>query len=309
AKEGHEVIILDNFSTVSMENINEILSMKNVHLLEGDILNYEFLLSIMKDIEIISHQAAQLEIGSAIGDPIKDAKTNIEGTINILEAARVSNVKKIIYASSAGIYGEALKIPQDEEHPKRPQWPYGVSKYAGELYCQQYSLLYGMNICALRYGIVYGEREWYGRVLTEFIKRVVLEGKPPVIFGDGMQRRDFVYVGDVVEFHNIFINEDWKGFEAYNVGGGGSVTIKELAWLVIKLADSSFEPIFEDTEEGRCSKITGRWRIPKELKCLELDISKAINKGWRPRTKLEDGVMREINWIKRNPNRWLVRRV
>ncbi|MEM0100852.1 MAG: SDR family NAD(P)-dependent oxidoreductase [Candidatus Methanomethyliaceae archaeon] len=309
AKKGHEVIIYDNFSTGNKENIEKILSMKNVKLINGDILDYNFLLNFVKKVDVISHQAAQLEIGSSINNPIIDAKTNIEGTINVLEAARISNIKKIIYASSAGVYGEAIEIPQKEEHPKNPHWPYGVSKYAGELYCQQYSLFYGLNTCALRYGIVYGEREWYGRVLTEFIKRVVLEKKPPIIFGDGMQRRDFIYIEDVVEFHNIFIEEDWNGFEVYNVGSGSSITIKELAKLIIKISGLNFEPIFENLEEGKYSNITGRWRIPKELKILELDISKAMKKGWKPKVKLEEGIKREIEWIKNNPHRWLLRRV
>jgi UDP-glucose 4-epimerase len=308
ANKGYEVIIYDNFSTGCEENIANIKSLNNVHIVNGDILDYDLLLKCMKDVDIVSHQAAQLEIGSAINDPLLDAKTNIEGTLNVLEAARKVGVKKIIYASSAGVYGEAVKIPQDEEHPKRPQWPYGVSKYSGELYCQQYSIFYGMKICALRYGIVYGEREWYGRVLTEFIKRVVLEDKPPVIFGDGNQRRDYVYVKDVVEFHNIMIEEEWNGFEVFNIGGGSSITIKELANLIIDIANKDMEPIFEEVPEGDYSNITGRWRIPKELKVLELDISKAMKKGWRPKVNLKEGIKREIDWISSNPNRWYVKR-
>ncbi|MCQ5337750.1 MAG: SDR family NAD(P)-dependent oxidoreductase, partial [Candidatus Methanomethylicia archaeon] len=136
ASKGYEVIIYDNFSTGCKENIANIKSLNNVHIVNGDVLDYDLLLKCMKNVDIVSHQAAQLEIGSAINNPLLDAKTNIEGTLNVLEAARRVGVKKIIYASSAGVYGEAIKIPQDEEHPKRPQWPYGVSKYAGELYCQ-----------------------------------------------------------------------------------------------------------------------------------------------------------------------------
>ncbi|MGC8937055.1 MAG: NAD-dependent epimerase/dehydratase family protein, partial [Candidatus Methanomethylicaceae archaeon] len=201
AKIGHDVIIYDNFSTGFEENLEDIAGLKNVKVVRGDVLDISSLSEAIKGVEVVSHQAAQLEIGSAINDVHRDARLNIEGTINVLEVSRRANVKKVIYASSAGIYGEAVKMPQNEDHPKRPQWPYGVSKYAGELYCQQYALLYGLRACALRYGIVYGEREWYGRVLTEFIKRVVLENKPPVVFGDGMQRRDYVYVRDLVEFH------------------------------------------------------------------------------------------------------------
>ncbi len=307
AREGHDVVIFDNFSTGSMENVKDLAPNRKVKIIEGDILDLEMLTSSMKNADVVSHQAAQLEIGSAISDAVKDARLNIEGTINVLEAAKKTGVKKVIYASSAGIYGEAIKIPQDEEHPKRPQWPYGVSKYAGELYCQQYSLLYGIRTCALRYGIVYGEREWYGRVLTEFIKRVVLDKKPPVVFGDGMQRRDYIYVKDLVEFHNMLVEEDWDSFEVFNVGGGSSITIKELARLVLKLADSDLEPAFEDPPEGGYSMVTGRWRIPRELRNLELDISKAMKKGWRPKTTLVDGIKNEIKWARLNPHRWSIK--
>jgi len=151
-----------------------------------------------------------------------------------------------------------------------------------------------MKICALRYGIVYGEREWYGRVLTEFIKRVVLENKPPVIFGDGKQRRDYIYVKDVVDFHNLMIEEEWDGFEVFNIGSGNSITIKELAYLIIDITNKDMEPIFEDIPEGSYSNITGRWRIPKELKILELNISKAMKKGWKPRTSLREGIKKKL---------------
>jgi UDP-glucose 4-epimerase len=117
--------------------------MENVRIINGDVLDYDKLCACMKSVDVVSHQAAQLEIGSAISDSLTDARLNIEGTLNVLEAVKRTrgNKIKVIYASSAGIYGEAIKTPQDEEHPKRPQWPYGFSKYAGELYCQQYFIL------------------------------------------------------------------------------------------------------------------------------------------------------------------------
>ncbi|MEM1659107.1 MAG: SDR family NAD(P)-dependent oxidoreductase [Candidatus Jordarchaeales archaeon] len=307
ARKGHKVIIYDNFSTGSMENIKD-LSM-DIKIVKGDVLDFPKLMNVVEGCDAISHHAAQLEIGSAIKDPISDARINIEGTINVLEAAVRKKVRKVIYASSAAIYGEAVKLPQDEEHPKRPSWPYGVSKYAGELYCLQYSQFYGIKTCALRYGIVYGEREWFGRVLTMFIKRAVLENKPPVIFGDGRQTRDFVYVRDVAELHNILLEDDYGGdFEAYNVGSGIATSIRDLAKLVIELSGNSLEPIYEDPPEGGYSSITGRWRIPKELRNLQLDISKVAREtGWKPKTSLREGVEREIEWVKANPERWNVK--
>ncbi|MBS7288078.1 MAG: SDR family NAD(P)-dependent oxidoreductase [Candidatus Freyarchaeota archaeon] len=309
AKEGHEVVILDNFSTGSIENIRHIASMSNVKIVNGDVLDADAVMRAADGCDAISHHAAQLEIGSAIRDPVADARINIEGTINVLEASVRKNVRKVIYASSAGIYGEAVRLPQDEDHPKRPTWPYGVSKYSGELYCLQYSQFYGVKTCALRYGIVYGEREWFGRVLTMFIKRAVLDNKPPVIFGDGRQMRDFIYVKDAVKLHNILLEEDHGGsFEAYNVGSGVATSIRDLAELVIELSGNALEPVYEDPPEGGYSSITGRWRIPKELRNLQLDISKALREtGWVPRTRLREGVEREIEWVKSNAERWNAR--
>lgn len=307
AREGHKVIIYDNFSTGSTENIKD-LSM-DIKIEKGDVLDFPKLMSAVEGCDAISHQAAQLEIGSAIKNPAMDARVNIEGTINVLEAAVKKKVKKVIYASSAGIYGEAVRLPQDEEHPKRPSWPYGVSKYAGELYCLQYSQFYGIKTCALRYGIVYGEREWFGRVLTMFVKRAVLENKPPVIFGDGRQTRDFIYVKDVAELHNILLEDDYGGeFEAYNVGSGVATSIRDLAKLVVDLSGNPLEPIYEDPPEGGYSSITGRWRIPRELRNLQLDISKVSREtGWKPRTSLREGLEREIKWVKANRERWNVK--
>jgi UDP-glucose 4-epimerase len=306
ALKGHEVTIYDNFSSGNEENLAAIRSMGNVTVITGDVLDPGLVSSSMKGADLVSHQAAQLEIGSALDRPAADARVNIEGTINVLEAAVKNKVKKVIYASSAGIFGEAISPPQGEDHPKRPQWPYGVSKYAGELYCQQYSLFYGLKTCALRYGIVYGEREWFGRVLTMFIKRVVLEGVPPVIFGDGKQTRDYIYVKDLVNFHDLLVDGDFGNtFESYNLGGGSSIAIGDLADLVVEISGRDLEPVFEDPPEGGYSAISGRWRIPKELKNLHLDISKAERMtGWKPETILRDGVTNEAAWVQANPRRW-----
>jgi UDP-glucose 4-epimerase len=187
-KKGHDVVIYDDMSSGYSENIEDAVS-KGASFTQGSILDYAFMKEKMKGCDIVSHHAAQLEIMKSIYTIKDDAQINIMGTINVLEAAVHNNISKVIFASSAAVYGEPAKIfiPTDEQAPKIPHWSYGVSKMAGELYCQQYYLFHGLKSCWLRYGIVYGEREWYGRVLTLFIKRL-MEGKPPIIFGDGKQK-------------------------------------------------------------------------------------------------------------------------
>ena len=167
-EKANRIIVYDNFSTGTTRFINEDL----VEIVRGDILDYVMLSKKMREIDIVSHHAAELEVFTGIENTIHDLKTNTEGTLNVLNAAFKNDIQKIIYASSGGVYGQAQFTPQHENHPLNPHWPYGVSKLAGEKYCLQYYLLYGLPTISLRYGIVYGPREWYGRVLTLFIKRV-----------------------------------------------------------------------------------------------------------------------------------------
>ncbi|MEX2690845.1 MAG: SDR family NAD(P)-dependent oxidoreductase [Candidatus Njordarchaeum guaymaensis] len=308
AKIGAEVIIYDNFSTGHNENIESIRNMKNVHVVTGDVMDLKSLLEVSKNVDIISHQAANLEISASLDSPIEDMTLNVGGTINVLEAAVRNNVKKVIFASSAAVYGEAKYVPEDEDHPKNPQWPYGASKLSAEAYCKMYHEFYGLNVVSLRYGIVYGVREWFGRVLTVFIKRVFLENEPPVVFGDGKQTRDYINVKDVVALHNLVAQNDDVVFDFFNVGSQTEITIYELAKLIVELSGKDFEIIFEDVPEGGFSKLVGRWRIPRELKRMMLGIEKAKRiLGWSPRISLKEGIAEEISWIEKSPHRWNVR--
>lgn len=308
AEAGYEVIILDNLSTGTLDNVKHLLKRDNVKFVRGDILDMDCLMRVMKNIDAVLHQAAQLEIATAVNDPITDLRVNVEGTINVLEAMRRCGVKRMIFASSAAVYGEPVYVPQDEDHPKNPNWQYGASKLACEHYLKVYHNLYGIRSVALRYGIVYGPREWYGRVLTVFIKRVVLENKPPVIFGDGRQTRDFVHVRDVARACKLVLEQDDYECEVYNVSSGRETSILDLARLVIEASGVDFEPVFEDVKEGEYSKLVGVWRKPKELRRMWLDIARITKRyGWRPEISLRDGIREEIEWIKENPERWAVK--
>ncbi len=305
AKHGYEIIIYDNLSTGSIDNIRELLKMENVKFVKGDILDMQKLLDISKGVDVIIHQAAQLEISTAINKPLFDLKVNVEGTLNLLEIAVKHGIKRFIFASSAAVYGEPIYVPQDEDHPKNPKWPYGASKLACEYYLKVYYNLYGIRSVSLRYGIVYGPREWFGRVLTIFIRRIFIENLPPVIFGDGKNTRDFVYVEDVARACQIILEQDDYECEVYNVSSGEEVSIINLARMLIDISGKDIELMFEDVPEGGYSKITGRWRIKNELKRMWMDIKRIRNKyGWKPLVNLREGVMREIEWILKNPDRW-----
>jgi UDP-glucose 4-epimerase len=304
-KAGAGVKVYDNFSTGLLENLDVVK--KDVEIIRGDILDYELLEKEIKGTEIVSHQAAQLEITKCVDDPVEDLNSNTVGTINVLNAAVKNNVSKIINASSACIYGQAQYVPEDEDkHPTNPNWAYGVSKLAGEKYGQIYAQLYRIPVVSLRYAIIYGAREWYGRVLTIFLKRA-LEDKPLVVFGQGDQERDFTFVEDLVKLHNLCVEKEEAENQVFNVSTGIATSIQKLAETITSCIDTNSKIIHEEVKEGQRSKIVdGRMRLPLELKQMVLDPSKAKSfLNWETKTNLADGIKKEYQWLKENSNRWV----
>lgn len=298
--QGANVIVYDNFTSGSMDNIKHLKD--EIKIITGDILDYNKLEKSSENIDVISHQAAQLEITKCMNNPVEDLKINTEGSLNVFNAAVKNNVDKIIYASSACVYGQAKYLPEDENHPHNPNWPYGVSKLAVEKYANIYHENYGISFNGLRYSIIYGPREWYGRVLTVFLKRA-LENKPPVVWG-GNQIRDFCFVKDLVDFHNILIANDKIKNDIFNVSTGKGTNIKELA-SIIKTLFNLTDPVYENIEEGELStEISGRQRLPLELKKMVLDNSKAKKLGWEPKVNLKEGIKEEYQWLKQNNHKW-----
>ena len=241
---GHAVTVFDNFSSGSRENLAAVID--DVEIVTGDILDRDALVAAARGKDVVSHQAAQLEITKCMEDPIGDLRTNLIGTLNVLEAARQAGVERLINASSACIYGQAVAPPSDEDaHPHDPNWSYGASKLAAEKYAQVFSQDYGFPAFSLRYGIVYGPREWYGRVLTIFLKRA-LERRAPVIFGEGEQLRDFVFVDDVVTVHRACMETDLTGAHSFNAGTGIATSIAQLAQLVCEVTGLDERPLREN---------------------------------------------------------------
>jgi len=298
---GAEVRVFDNFSTGHRENLGGVSS--EVEIVVGDILHFEALLKACHGCDVISHHAAQLEITKCIENPIHDLRINTEGTINVLECARRLGVKKVVYASSACVYGQAEALPQREDHGLNPNWPYGVSKLAAEHYARLVGENFELSTAGLRYSIVYGPREWFGRVLTVFLRRA-LSGEPPVIWG-GDQQRDFVFVKDVARLHTLCVADGGGGSELFNVSTGRGTTIRCLAELVCSRFGLT-EPIEEAVGEGQQSTlIEGRIRLPAELKQMVLDSSKAQARfGWVPETDLTTGLTQEMEWLVENQGRW-----
>jgi UDP-glucose 4-epimerase len=302
-----KVVVFDDFSTGSNDNLQHIKD-RRLRIIKGSILEMNGLGNIIRKekIQIIDHLAAELEVYTGIRDAEKDARINIMGTLNVLNMALKANVEKVLFASSGAVYGQAQHVPIGEDHSLEPHWPYGVSKLAAERYVLQFQKLFGLNTTAFRYGIVYGPREWFGRVLTLFIKRIFLEKKAPIVFGDGNQTRDFVYVEDVVQAHMLAIRKEDATGQVFNIGTGKSTSINELAKLLIEKSGMKLDIIHDNPKEGHASRYQpGRVRLQGELIDFVMDNKKAKEiLGWRPRTGLSEGVAKEIDWIKKNPNRW-----
>jgi len=310
AKNTRKVVVIDDFSTGTLENLEHIKD-KRLEIVKESILNKSRLSAIVsrEKIKIIDHLAAELEVYTGIKDVEKDARINIYGTLSVLDAALKNNVEKVLFASSGAVYGEAKYIPINEEHPLEPHWPYGVSKLSAERYVMQYHKLFGLNTTAFRYGIVYGSREWFGRVLTMFIRRIFLDGKSPVVFGDGKQERDFVNVKDVVRAHMLTIENEKSNGQVFNVSSGTGLSISELASFLIEISGKNFDIVYDNPEEGSASRFQPeRVRLKGELKRFVLSFEKAKRiLKWTPSVDFKEGVLEEIKWVKRNRGRWQVK--
>jgi UDP-glucose 4-epimerase len=303
-KKGAKVVIYDNFSTGYWENIADVRD--KVKVIKGDILDYKKLEKSMRGCDAVVHEAAQLEIARCMEDPVEDLTINTIGTLNVLRACVVTKVKKLVWASSAGIYGQLAQRPQMEDtHPQSPNWQYGVGKLAVEKYANIFFEMYKLPIYSLRYSIVYGPNHWYGGALSIFLKKM-LEGKDIPIFGDGKQTRDLIYVGDVAELNLKALECEIKDHVIVNGSSNIEVSVKQLAETVIKSVgrkDSKF--FFDPTKEGEVSKNIGRMRLPSELKAMLMSNKKAEKLlGWKPKMKLADGIKMEFGWLKKHPNRW-----
>jgi UDP-glucose 4-epimerase len=298
--QGHNVTVVDNFRSGRIENIKHLLDNKQVTFIFGDILDEEFLKLLPTDFDLINHHAAQLEITRCIEYPQEDLRSNIFGTTNIMEFAKeCKKLKLFIYVSSAAVYGQAKSKLQKESDPIDPHWVYGVSKYSTELLATIYSKALNIPFIGIRYSIIYGIREWYGRVLTMFIKNCI-NNKKLVVFGEGCEIRDYLNVKDVVEFHRLILKKKFSVLNhVYNVSSAQKTSISDLAKFISEI--SPCEILHEEVSEGESSKIlnSGRIRLPGNLEYLCMDNSKAKKEiSWFPKINLKEGVSEELNWYR-----------
>ena len=271
--DGHEVVIVDNLDSGKAENIPADATFYNC-----SILNAEWLKDIIakEKPDIISHHAAQTGVRASTQMKRHDAELNVIGTINLIDACVVSNVKKIIYPSSGGTgYGEPEYLPIKEDHPQHPISVYGCSKVAGELYLRHAHAKYGIKYTTLRYSNVYGPGQ-KDCGITAIFPNLLLQDKKPRIFGDGGQTRDYVYISDVVEANVLALESE--GCEIYNIGTGVETSLNELYALCQQIIGNYIEPYYAPANA-------------EELQRNALDSTKAIRElGWHSWMTLERGM-------------------
>jgi len=248
---GEDVRILDNFSTGRRENISAFINKSNLELIEGDLRSYHIVQEAVNGVDYILHQGAISSVSQSVENPILINDININGTVNILNVALKAEVKRVIFASSASIYGNEPELPKREDMKPSPESPYALSKYTGERYCQIFTKLHGLETVCLRYFNVFGPRQdpnsQYSAVIPKFIQ-MIKEGQRPIIYGE--VSRDFTYVANVVNANLLACTARDAVGEVFNIACGGSVTINQLVKKITDLCGNNIKPIYKDPRPG-----------------------------------------------------------
>ena len=282
---GHEVAILDNFSTGQVGNVNPAAAVHRVDLRDQPEVE-KTVVAFRPD--LVNHHAAQSEVPKSVADPAFDAQVNIVGALNLLKACADHGVRKVIFSSTGGaLYGEPDVVPTDEDHPVRPLSPYGTSKFSFEQYLGTFRRTFGLDYTVLRYANVYGPRQDFyaeeGRVIAIFASRM-LEGKPVTIDGTGEQSRDMIHVGDVATANLAALESGSAG--TFHISTGIPVSINDLFRKLALLTDYRLEPAYGPARKGDVYRIA-------------LDNGRArAHLGWEPRVSLEEGLSVTVEYFR-----------
>jgi UDP-glucose 4-epimerase len=288
-KRGQEVRVLDNFSTGRRQNLTEVID--KVELFEGDLRSAGIVRSAVKGIDYILHLGALPSVPRSISDPEASTQTNVNGTLNLLMAARDASVRRVILASSSSIYGDVAAEYKVETMPPNPLSPYAVSKIAAEYYFQVFNRVYGLETVCLRYFNVFGPRQdpasQYSAVIPKFIKAISRD-QSPIIFGDGSQSRDFTYVYNVVHANLLAAETPGISGEVFNIACGTNINLLQLVELINSILKKNINPILHPARVG-------------DVRHSRADISKAQNRlNYQVAVDFETGLKRTIEWYLEN---------
>ncbi len=287
---GHEARVVDNLATGRLENLDGRFG--DVVMYQGSILDMELLKKAFAGADYVLHQGAIPSVPRSVEDPAASNAANVDGTLNVLLAARDAAVKRVVYASSSSVYGDTPVLPKREDMVPNPQSPYAVSKLAGEHYCRAFTCVYGLETVSLRYFNVFGPRQnpnsQYAAVIPIFIRRL-LAGQPPTVYGDGEQSRDFTFVDDVVAANLQASEAPGAAGAVVNLGCGQRHTLNKLIELLQDLTGQDVAPEYAPARAG-------------DVKHSHADISHARNLiGYDPKVSFEEGVSRTLEWYESRP--------
>ena len=284
---GDEVRVLDNFSIGNRDNQAGLEH--DVELVEGDLRSYERVHAAVRGVEVVFHQGALPSVPRSVQDPLTTTAVNVEGTLNVLLAARDEAVRRVVNASSSSVYGNGGELPRSETQLPDPISPYAVAKLAAERFCTSFSRVYAMEIVSLRYFNVFGPRQdplsQYAAVVPRFI-RAVDERRPVTVYGDGEQSRDFTYVDNVVVANLLAADTSSVQGEIVNVATGSSVTVNELADTIGRLLSAPVEKAYEREREA---DVRASWADLSEARRLL---------KYEPHVDLEEGLRRTIDFLR-----------
>lgn len=288
-KNGYSVKILDDFSSGSVNNVLGLFNYRNFKMIRGGITNMELVRRATADVDAIFHLAAQIHVDRSIMDPRHTFEVNTLGTLNILDASLENNVELVVYASSSEVYGSAKYVPMDEDHPLNPASPYAASKVAADRLCFSYYNTYKLPVVVVRCFNTYGPRQrdlGYAAAIPKFVRRA-LSRLPPIIYGDGKQTRDYMYIKDAVNAYKLILKsyENVVG-KAVNFGTGKETAILDLANTVLDLCENNATPIHVAPRAGEVKRLCADISLAKK----ELDFV--------PEYTIEKGLKEFVGWYK-----------
>jgi len=286
-RRGHSVVVLDDLSSGKEDNLAELRN--KITFIKGSITDIEMVRKAMHEAEYVLHLAARTSVPRSVKDPIETNKINIDGTLNVLVAAKELKVKRVVFAASSSAYGETPTLPKVETMQPQPISPYGVTKFVGELYGQTFGRCYGLENVSLRYFNIFGPRQDpsspYSGVLAKFCT-AFLEETQPVVFGDGEQTRDFTYVENAVLANLLACEVPNVSGKVFNVGVGGRVSLNEVLRELARITGRQLEAKYEPPRDG-------------DIRDSQADISQARELlGYEPQVTFEEGLARTFEWYR-----------
>ncbi|MGB7438112.1 MAG: SDR family oxidoreductase [Candidatus Acidiferrum sp.] len=284
-RRGHSVVVLDDLSSGKEENLAEVRS--KITFVKGSITDLEVVHKAIHQAEYVIHLAARTSVPRSVKDPLDTNRINVEGTLNVLVAARDNKVKRVVFAASSSAYGETPTLPKTEAMQPQPISPYGVTKYVGELYLQTFGRCYGLENVALRYFNIFGPRQDpdspYSGVLSRFAT-AFLEEQPPSVFGDGEQTRDFTFVENAVQANLLACEAPNASGEVFNIGTGARISLNETLACFGRISGKKLQAKYEPPRDG-------------DIRDSQADISKARERlGYEPTVMFEEGLERTFDW-------------